>query len=301
MFVFILSLYFFILCINPSLAYFDYGEVGNGINNSISANENTCMTRSNLNNYSLESLCNFKVKITDITNKWDNGKYIVKVIADLPSSYILKNISNKCNLLIFNNCLSFNEIVSDQFVSAKWQYKSEYTFNYNPVANSLNIVLNELKSNFKQIVRLKVPEAIYPISDFQFPIKDKYTVTQEFGQTDFSKNHTGIDFGVKNVKVFSVANGVVEYAGEDITSPKCNNGGKIIRIKHDNGLYSAYFHLSKLKVDQNQRVKKGELIGISGNSGQYNCKTMGYHLHFEIREGIAQSEVINPREIFSSI
>jgi murein DD-endopeptidase MepM/ murein hydrolase activator NlpD len=301
MFVFILCIYFFINTLDPTLAYFENGQVGDGINNSIGADNNTCIKRYNLNKFSNEVLCNFDINIREIRNRWENGKYIVKVFAELPNRFVQRVVNNKCTLSVFNKCFSFKEIVTESSLNTNWEYISQFAFKDNPEKTNLKVLFKEQTSNFQHLVYIKVPPAKYPIGDFQLPIDQKYIVTQEFGKTEFSKFHTGIDFGVKKVKIFSVADGIVEYAGEDITSSECNNGGKIIRIRHNNGLYSAYFHLEKIKVEDNQRISKGDLIGISGNSGQYNCKSMGYHLHFEIRDGLLQKDVISPRAIFSSI
>jgi len=40
-------------------------------------------------------------------------------------------------------------------------------------------------------------------------------------------------------------------------------------------------------VKKGDSVKKGQIIGISGNSGMKNCQPLGYHLHFETRKGFS--------------
>ena len=55
--------------------------------------------------------------------------------------------------------------------------------------------------------------------------------------------------------------------------------GYSIVIEHLPGLYSLYYHLSELKVEEGQMVKQGELIGKSGATGL----ATGPHLHWEIR------------------
>jgi murein DD-endopeptidase MepM/ murein hydrolase activator NlpD len=81
-----------------------------------------------------------------------------------------------------------------------------------------------------------------------------------------------------------------KYGGE------CNQGGNFVIIKHTNGMYSLYFHLKKYLVKVGDNVKRGEQIGISGNSGKANCQPLGYHLHFELRKGLASSTHVNPVE-----
>lgn len=58
-----------------------------------------------------------------------------------------------------------------------------------------------------------------------------------------------------------------------------NDGNRIV-IKHTNGEYSAYEHLryKSAEVNVGERVKTGQLIGYSGNTGY----TFGPHLHFEV-------------------
>lgn len=55
--------------------------------------------------------------------------------------------------------------------------------------------------------------------------------------------------------------------------------GKMILIRHDNGLETIYGHLSKQLVEENQLVRAGEVIGLGGNTG----RSTGSHLHFETR------------------
>ncbi len=54
--------------------------------------------------------------------------------------------------------------------------------------------------------------------------------------------------------------------------------GKYIVIRHDNGYVTRYLHLSKALVKPGERVKMGEEIALSGNTG----RTTGPHLHYEI-------------------
>ncbi len=59
-------------------------------------------------------------------------------------------------------------------------------------------------------------------------------------------------------------------------------------------MHSAYIHLESFAVKKNQKVKKGDLIGISGNTGRKNCQPLKYHLHFEVRKGLNSSTHLNP-------
>lgn len=64
-----------------------------------------------------------------------------------------------------------------------------------------------------------------------------------------------------------------------------NSGyGNYIIIRHPNGIYTLYGHLSLRVVEIGDEVEKGELIGYVGNTG-YTVGPTGCHLHFEVRGG----------------
>ncbi|MFK8105113.1 MAG: M23 family metallopeptidase [Saprospiraceae bacterium] len=67
--------------------------------------------------------------------------------------------------------------------------------------------------------------------------------------------------------------------------------GKHIIIKHDNQYQSLYAHLSDFKVKTGQKVKQGELIGWSGNTGASTAP----HLHYEVMK---DGKNVDPKEYF---
>lgn len=110
-------------------------------------------------------------------------------------------------------------------------------------------------------------------------------VTQKFGKTVDAKrlyvsgSHSGVDFRASvGTPVYAVADGTIDGTGDtDITCPKASFG-KWVFIRHNNGLSTAYGHLSLIKVNPGQVVQKGDLIAYSGNSGH----TTGPHLHLTV-------------------
>lgn len=79
-------------------------------------------------------------------------------------------------------------------------------------------------------------------------------------------------------EVYAANSGVVVESNDG-----WNTGyGNYIIIKHQNGSYSLYGHLSLRLVETGYQVDKGELIGYVGNTG-YTVGSTGCHLHFEIR------------------
>jgi|GEM_PF-2396809 len=128
---------------------------------------------------------------------------------------------------------------------------------------------------------------------FAWIFKGYREVSQWYGNTVYQKPHGGIDFSVYKDKFYSPADGIVvsaKYSRMD----KCNEGGYYIGIKHTNGMYSYYFHLDEMNVKQNDKVKKGDYLGKTGNSGMYKCNSLAYHLHFELRKGQESSTHVNP-------
>lgn len=93
--------------------------------------------------------------------------------------------------------------------------------------------------------------------------------------------HEGIDFVADTgTRVFASAGGIVTGASYH---PQYGN---LVEIDHGNDFSSRYAHLSKFLVRVGQVVKRGQIIGASGNTG----RSTGPHLHFEVRfKGVAQN------------
>jgi len=89
-----------------------------------------------------------------------------------------------------------------------------------------------------------------------------------------SLRHYGLDIaGREGSLVYATAAGTVEFAGWDEAL------GHTIILDHNNGYKTIYGHNSMLMCETDQKVKFGELICLSGNSGRSSAP----HLHYEIR------------------
>lgn len=86
--------------------------------------------------------------------------------------------------------------------------------------------------------------------------------------------HTGIDISsTYGHAVIAPADGIVEYA--DLQ----NGYGRLVQVRHANGIATRYGHLSGFAVAPGQRVQRGDVIGYVGLSG----RSTGPHLHYEVR------------------
>ncbi len=89
------------------------------------------------------------------------------------------------------------------------------------------------------------------------------------------KLHTGIDFGVPSgTPVYSMAD------GEVIISKYSSGYGYYVVVNHGSGITTLYAHNSKLLVKVGDKVKGGQVIAKSGNTGY----STGPHMHFEVRK-----------------
>lgn len=104
-----------------------------------------------------------------------------------------------------------------------------------------------------------------------------------------SRMHTGVDFSANiGTDVYATGDGVVEVVESDTWGY-----GKSIVINHGFGYKTRYAHLSAFKVKVGKKVKRGELIGLVGNTG----KSTGPHLHYEVE---LNGKKINPINFFHS-
>lgn len=122
---------------------------------------------------------------------------------------------------------------------------------------------------------------------FSWPV-DNIRITQFFGKTSVSGRlyasgtHGGVDFGVPiGTIIRAVGTGTVIATGDtDLTCPGASYG-KWVFIKYDNGLATVYGHLSLPTAQNNMRVKSGDVVGYSGNTGH----STGPHLHVSMFVG----------------
>ncbi len=180
---------------------------------------------------------------------------------------------------LLDNDLEQEELIVNTFARIDKMKKQMYI-----QTKSYDEIVNLAKSKNKMLASIP---AIQPVenkglhalvSGFGFRIHPIYKV---------KKMHTGVDFHARpGTHVYSTGDGVV------ITADSEEGGyGNQIEVDHGFGYVTKYAHLSQFKVRRGQRVKRGELIGLSGNTGT----SAAPHLHYEV---IKKGQKVNPVYFF---
>jgi len=104
-------------------------------------------------------------------------------------------------------------------------------------------------------------------------------ITRGFVDEEGKEKHKGVDIAVKEGTPIAVsATGVVEFIGWD------KDFGKLIIVDHENGYKTVYGHNQNIIAREGEKVYKGDIIALSGNSGRSSAP----HLHYEIvKDGVA--------------
>ena len=143
---------------------------------------------------------------------------------------------------------------------AKNELAAKKTANLNIATNQIDFILSAVPNGF--------------------PIKYK-GVTSQYGNrihpiSKTEKMHHGIDLRASvGTEIYATADGFVEFAGNSGTGY-----GHLVIISHNYGFKTYYGHLyAQSVVSAGKWVRKGEIIGFSGNTGY----STGPHLHYEVR------------------
>ena len=202
---------------------------------------------------------------------------------------------NQINLYVANRGAKMEENIfysedDTSLYPADIFYQSWNTCIPNPYSNNLtgeDSALNLILSG-----NGKVGNYVHPIRprlrDFEVK-KDSLwlgILTSDFGWRD-GCNHNGVDIDLEvGDTVTSAFPGMVRVAGS------FGGYGRVVVVRHYNGLETLYAHLHRIKVKPGQPVKAGDVLGLGGSSG----KSTGSHLHFECRfKGVP----LNPQNFIS--
>jgi murein DD-endopeptidase MepM/ murein hydrolase activator NlpD len=110
---------------------------------------------------------------------------------------------------------------------------------------------------------------------FHWPARGQ--VIAGYGPKADGQRNNGIDIAVpENTPIKAADDGVVIYSGNELKS-----FGNLLLVRHSNNYITAYAHAKELRVKRGDTIKSGEIIGMSGQSGN----TATPEIHFEIRKG----------------
>ncbi|MDI6600215.1 MAG: peptidoglycan DD-metalloendopeptidase family protein [Thermoanaerobacteraceae bacterium] len=167
--------------------------------------------------------------------------------------------------------------VKQQGVEGSKQVKAEI-IKENGVEVARNILEEKVISQpVKRVVRIGTNRTLAS-GVFSYPVAG--VLTSRFGQR-WGREHTGVDLAVPIGTEVRASDG-----GKVIFTGRSGGYGILVKIDHGNGYVTYYGHLSKILVDKGDRVAKGDVIALSGNTGN----TTGPHLHFEVRKnGVPQN------------
>ena len=145
--------------------------------------------------------------------------------------------------------------------------------------DSYNTIFNKIKSNEKMFRHIP---SIAPVKGY---IGSRYGYRTD--PIDGKRRmHSGLDFPVNlNTDVVATGDGVVTKAQYD------SGWGRYIKIDHGYGYETIYAHLWTINVKKGQKVKRGDKIGKSGNSG----RAAGFHLHYEVHKN---NKTVDPLRYF---
>ena len=102
----------------------------------------------------------------------------------------------------------------------------------------------------------------------------------------YKDSHKAVDLGRPHITgepVIAHSDGKVVFCQTGHKNNKGSTGnasyGNCVRLDHGRGIHTLYAHLASVKVKNGETVKRGQVIGTMGNTGN----SYGTHLHFEVR------------------
>jgi murein DD-endopeptidase MepM/ murein hydrolase activator NlpD len=112
-------------------------------------------------------------------------------------------------------------------------------------------------------------------TSFRWPVKGR--ISEGFGPKATGGQNDGINIAVpQGTPIKAAEEGVVAYAGSEL-----KGYGNLVLVRHSNGFVTAYAHASELAVKKGETVKRGQVIGKAGQTGNVTSP----QLHFEVRKG----------------
>jgi|GEM_PF-1901764 murein DD-endopeptidase MepM/ murein hydrolase activator NlpD len=232
-------------------------------------------------------------------------EFLNEIIVDYAKFYFVKLFNDKnWYLAFFSINIPYNEekieiklrVSSDKKIIFRYVYQlppkeKKESKGYSTTINATQKMVDLSKQPdlatlerefFQKIYTINNKEKYYSLP-FNYPL-EKNIVISPFGLARAYKDsngniykisyHYGVDLKAnEGTKIYSSNNGIVRFAGfKDIR-------GNCVVIDHGFGIYTTYFHMSKIVVKEGDYLKKGTYIGDAGATGS----ATGPHLHWEFR------------------
>lgn len=144
-------------------------------------------------------------------------------------------------------------------------------------------------ANDKDLLLRSMP-AIQPVS-----IVDLTRISSVYGFrldpfTKLPRKHTGVDFvGATNTPIHATGDGVVVVANHST-----GGYGNQVIVDHGFGYKTRYAHLNRILVEEGDRVKRGQLVGLMGSTG----RSTATHLHYEV---FVKNDRVDPMLYFTDM
>lgn len=198
-------------------------------------------------------------------------------------------VSLATNLSDKKKVVEYNKAETNKLLTQTKNQQSNYQKILNEKIALKNAFAQELL-DFESQLKIAIDPSSLPTTGsgvLKWPV-DKVKVTQDFGDTDFAKDHSqayngrghnGIDLraAIGTPIKAALSGKVVGTGNTDSVCPGASYG-KWVLIEHDNGLSTLYAHLSVISVANGASVETGAIIGYSGETGY----ATGPHLHFTV-------------------
>lgn len=213
----------------------------------------------------------------------------------IPISYYKKPKKYKVIISYFKSNKKYFKSIKLNVIDGK--YKSE----------TINVSKSIFKPSKKRVQRTKreykeamdiyrsVSDKILWKENFIYPINSK--ITSAFGtkrvyNNELKSYHSGTDFRAQiGTPIFASNSGIVKIAQNRFYA------GNSIVIDHGHGVYSCYYHLSKMNFKVGDFVKKGQEIGLSGATGRIT----GPHLHYAFRINGIQVDPLQAIKVLNTL
>ena len=198
------------------------------------------------------------IGIVGVDAKQSPGKY--NLVINLPKEEFRKEIT----------VVKRNFPVTELVVTEELEKKG-----YTPSTIEESIETKDNPSMY-EIFEIYTPTTYFD-KPFNYPL-EKIEVVGAYGNIrkteDIELQHLGVDLDAEeNTPVLAINDGVVRFT-EDLV-----NYGKTVIIDHGLGIFSVYLHLNKFQVSVGDVMERGDIIGLSGDTGY----SIAPHLHFSVK------------------